>query len=196
MVELLTICTGNVCRSPLAEMVLRSTLAPLGVQVHSAGTQPSVGQRMTEEAMLLVERHGGSPSDAAEHRARVLTEGMLASPDLIITMTRAHRHHVVDLAPQRIRTTFTAREFERLSRLASDDELRSAADGATSPGDRLALAVARVGSMRGMAEPPAHPGDDDVVDPYRRSWQDYELCAAQLIPAINEVTRVARVALA
>ena len=41
---------------------------------------------------------------------------------------------------------------------------------------------------------PPTPEDDDVIDPYGRSWQTYERSAAQLVPALDEVVRVLRVA--
>jgi protein-tyrosine phosphatase len=42
---------------------------------------------------------------------------------------------------------------------------------------------------------PADAADDDVIDPYRRSWKTYELTASQLVPAVDEVVRVLRIAL-
>jgi protein-tyrosine phosphatase len=46
-----------------------------------------------------------------------------------------------------------------------------------------------------MAPAPGHAEDDDVIDPYRRSWDTYELAASQLLPATRQVARVARVAI-
>src|SRR5690606_12746543 len=48
--NILTVCTGNICRSPLAEAVLASRLADLDLRVHSAGTQALVGHGMPPEA--------------------------------------------------------------------------------------------------------------------------------------------------
>ena len=45
-----------------------------------------------------------------------------------------------------------------------------------------------------MSMPPADPADDDVIDPYRRSWKTYELSGSQLAPAIDQVVRVIRLA--
>ena len=47
MIEVLTVCTGNVCRSPLAEALLRERLAPLDIRVRSAGTRALIGSAMT-----------------------------------------------------------------------------------------------------------------------------------------------------
>ena len=114
MLELLTVCTGNICRSPLAEALLRERLAPLDVRVSSAGTRALVGYGMTPEAAQLAADYG--VPEVAAHRARFLTEGLLETPDLILAMSREHRRAIVDLAPRRLRSTFTLREFARLAR--------------------------------------------------------------------------------
>ena len=194
MLELLTVCTGNICRSPLAEALLRERLAPLDVQVTSAGTGALVDYGMTPEAARLAADHG--VPDVASHRARLLTEGLLETPDLIFAMSREHRRYIADLAPRRLRSTFTLREFARLAQLASDESIAAAVVGASDPHEALRLAAARVAAMRSEAEPPADASDDDIVDPYRRSWKTYQLSASQLVPAVDEVVRVVRVALA
>lgn len=196
MVEILTVCTGNICRSPLAEVLLRTELADLPVTVHSAGTQGLDSAPMTPEAQKVAEELGANPAFAAAHRSHYLTEADLATPDLILAMSREHRRSVVELAPSRLRAAFTAREFARLAAQLTDDEIAAAADAAgTKPEARFRAAVTAVASMRGMSAPPADPTDDDVVDPYRRSWDTYQRSAAQLAPAIDQVVRVTRIAL-
>jgi len=194
MIEVLTVCTGNVCRSPLAEALLRERLAPLDIRVRSAGTRALIGSAMTPEAQRLATDNG--VQDAESHRARLLTEGLLESPDLIFAMSREHRRHIVDLAPRRLRATFTLREFARLAAYASDASIADAVAGASDAHDAVRLTAGHIAAMRGEAEPPTDASDDDIVDPYRRSWQTYELSAAQLVPAVDEVVRVLRAALA
>ena len=194
MIEVLTVCTGNVCRSPLAEALLRERLAPLDIRVRSAGTRALIGSAMTPEALRLAADNGAL--DAEAHRAGLLTEGLLESPDLIFAMSREHRRHIVELAPRRLRATFTLREFARLAAYASDASIADAVAGASDAHEAVRLTLGHVAAMRGEAEPPTDASDDDIVDPYRRSWQTYELSAAQLVPAVDEVVRVLRVALA
>lgn len=196
MVEILTVCTGNICRSPLAEQLLRVPLEPLGATVHSAGTMGLDAAPMTTEAQKLAVGLGVPSEMAAAHRSRYLTERDLSTPDLIIAMSRDHRRRIVELAPARLRSTFTVREFARLAASVSDDEIRAAADAAGSePSARLRAVAALVAGQRGMTPPPSDPAEDDVIDPYRRSWQTYELSAGQLSPAIAQVARAAAIAL-
>lgn len=193
MFEILTVCTGNICRSPLAELLLRQRLEGLPGLIHSAGTYDLGASPMTAEAQRLAVLNGASPEAASAHRSTALTELQLQSPDLILVMTREHRRQVLELAPARMRTTFTIRELARLAVGATDAEIRAAADQAGSDASaRLRAAAARIASRRGMADPPATPESDDVVDPYRRSWQTYELSASQLVPAVDQIVRVVR----
>ncbi len=198
MVEVMTVCTGNICRSPLAALVLDERLGAHGVRVHSAGTRALVGQGMTAEAQQLATERGVTTDAAASHRARFLTEAHLTTPDLILTMARDHRRAVAELAPARLRSTFTVREFARLAAEVPDDALVAAADAASTsdPSLRLRAAVGAIAGQRGLVLPPATPDDDDVIDPYRRSTRTYALSGAQLDPALDEVTRVVRLVMA
>ena len=110
-------------------------------------------------------------------------------------MAREHRREIVGLAPAQVRSTFTVREFARLSRHLSDAEAQETADAAgTAPEARLRALLAQLAALRSEVDPPADPTEDDVVDPYRRSRETYELMATQLMPALGEAVRILRVA--
>ncbi|MDQ1218357.1 MULTISPECIES: arsenate reductase/protein-tyrosine-phosphatase family protein [Microbacterium] len=198
MIEIATICTGNICRSPLAALLLQTRLAGRDVRVASAGTRGLADHPMTAEAQQLALARGVAAPDAAAHRARFLTEQHLGSADLVLAMAREHRRAVAELVPARTRVAFTVREFGRLAASLSDTALRDAVDAAADQdaAGRLRAAVAAVAGQRGLVLPPADPADDDVIDPYRRSWATYETSAAQLDPAIDQVVRVVEFATA
>jgi protein-tyrosine phosphatase len=93
--HILVVCTGNTCRSPLAEALLRSALQPLGnVTVTSAGTGAWEGAPASEGAYLVGLENG---LDLSAHRATMLTRELVASADLILTMSRHHAARVADL---------------------------------------------------------------------------------------------------
>jgi protein-tyrosine phosphatase len=195
-IEILTVCTGNICRSPLAEQVLRSRLGDLNVSVASAGTHALVDEPMTPDAARLAASLGVPADDSRAHRARWLTDRHLSRVDLVLAMTREHRTHVVELAPARTRSTFTAREFARLAAGVTDADIRRAAHAAGSdPHARVRAALALLGARRGEIDALAHPAEDDVIDPYRRSWRVYEQSAAEMTPGLEAVARVLRAAL-
>ncbi|MGB4136226.1 MAG: hypothetical protein WA971_06670, partial [Microbacterium sp.] len=113
---ILTVCTGNICRSPLAETLLHTRLAPRGVRVHSAGTHGLAGHPMTEPAQQIALTRGGDAGYAAAHTARVLREDLLDDADLVLTMTAEHSSFAMQLMPRRMRRIFRVREFARLAR--------------------------------------------------------------------------------
>ncbi len=193
MFEILTVCTGNICRSPLAEQMLRVRLADLAPHIASAGTRGLPAAPMTREAAHLAVQLGVPPADAAAHRSRFLQESDLETPDLVLAMSREHRKRVVELDPSRVRTTFTIREFARLARAIPPQQLRSAArEAGSAPAERLRGAILALSSYRGMAAPSDDPADDDVVDPYRQPWDVYLRSAKQLVPAIDATSVVIR----
>jgi len=196
MFEILTVCTGNICRSPLAEALLRSRLAPYSPRVHSAGTMGFDASPMTPEAVRLAVGLGVAAELAEAHRSRYLTDAELRSPDLILAMSREHRRSIVELAPARLRSTFTVREFARLAADTSDADIAAASVAGGADGSaRARAAVVAVAAQRGMSAPPTDPAEDDVIDPYRRSWETYQLSASQLVPAVDQVVRVMSIAM-
>ena len=191
--NILTVCTGNICRSPLAETVLATRLADLDVRVHSAGTQALVGHGMPSEARELAERNGVPAQRAAEHRARLLSEQLMHDADLVLTMTAQHSTAAVQISPRRLHRTFTVREFARLAASLDDGVLRSIIRVSGNPRTRLNTLVQAVADQRGVVPRPG--GDEDVIDPYRQPTEVYERSASQMLPPLAQVERVVRLAL-
>ncbi|WP_292883880.1 MULTISPECIES: arsenate reductase/protein-tyrosine-phosphatase family protein [unclassified Microbacterium] len=188
---ILTVCTGNICRSPLAEVLLRTRLEEFGVRVHSAGTHALVGAGMPEEAQAVALARHARPADVAAHRGRRLREQMLLESDLVLTMTQEQRGFAVQLVPSRLHRIFPAREFARAASGLPDAEVRRlAATGGDDPRARLGAVIMAIAGRRGSIS-----DDDDVLDPYRLGSAAYETSAAQLDPALAEVERVVQAAL-
>ncbi|GAB3618037.1 low molecular weight phosphatase family protein [Okibacterium endophyticum] len=175
---ILVVCTGNVCRSPLAQQLLAARLAQLGVNavVHSAGTAALVGEAMTSQAAGLSTGFGVDPS---AHRARQLTAAQIEGSDLVLTATRAHRAVVVAEVPRASRNTFTLNQFARIAReLGPADR-----SGARSAQDVVTLIAER----RGFALPPENADDDDVIDPYGRPQGVYDASGAAIAEAVEAI---------
>lgn len=88
--HLLFVCTGNTCRSPLAEVVARRELAARGaahVTVGSAGTHAWPDAPASDGSLLVAMEQG---MDLSEHRARALTPALVAEAHVILTMGSGH----------------------------------------------------------------------------------------------------------
>jgi len=95
--SVLMVCTGNICRSPMAEgllwHLLPKNLKPV-VSVRSAGTHGLHGNRAEPFAVRAAAAHG---ADISQHRARILDAGMIRSADLVLAMERYHIDRINDL---------------------------------------------------------------------------------------------------
>lgn len=93
--HILVVCTGNICRSPMGEALLRKALPDRAVV--SAGTEAMVGWQATEEARAVMKAHG---YDLSRHHARQLSPKMLAASDLVLTMDQTHSDWINKRYPQ------------------------------------------------------------------------------------------------
>lgn len=95
--RVLFVCTGNICRSPLGEILLRAKIAEAelsSIHVGSAGTGAWEGAPASEGALLVALECG---LDLSTHRARLLTRAVVKEADLILTMSRHHRTRAEEL---------------------------------------------------------------------------------------------------
>jgi protein-tyrosine phosphatase len=102
MPHVLFVCTGNLCRSPMAAALFAAELARAGLTgwtVSSAGTWAVAGHPATREAVAALAARG---LDLGAHRSRQLTAEQLEQADLILVATRAHAEAIrAEFAPLR-----------------------------------------------------------------------------------------------
>ena len=101
MSAILMVCTGNVCRSPMAAGLLRQRLTREGLtgkySVRSAGTWALDDRPASEHAVAVMAERG---VDIADHSARTLRSADIAEADLILAMSREHEQMIVHTWPQ------------------------------------------------------------------------------------------------
>ena len=141
----LFVCSGNTCRSPMAEALARkliseklkvseSDLEKKGISVLSAGCAAMTGSRATPAAVEAVKSFG---ADLSRHRSRPLTVELIHQADAVYTMGRAHAMQVLSLVPS---------AMEKVRTLAPDQDIDDPIGG------DLALYVELAGELRYLIE--------------------------------------------
>ncbi len=165
--DILVVCTGNICRSPMGEALLRAHLSARGLdaRVHSAGTMHWGGPATDHTVEVLRERG----LDAREHLSRPLSRDLVAGADLVLGMTRNHVWAVANHDPDAWDRTFLVGELVRLGERV----------GAREPGEPVRAWVERVAGTR--------PGGgavgtavDEIADPVGEPIDVYRDTAARL----------------
>jgi protein-tyrosine phosphatase len=173
--RVLAVCTGNICRSPALERLLRMSYGPMGrVDVASAGTRAVVDSPINAPMAHLLEAAG---ADTSGFFARQLTPELVRSADLVVGFTRAHRSAAVKMVPAAVRRSFTFLELARMLDHVDPDEVDQHVGAVAAPGDRLAAAIPLAMRHRSPTE---RPEDDDVEDPYGRSSHVFERVFEQI----------------
>lgn len=173
--NVLVLCTANLCRSPTAEILLRRQLADHGIDahVHSAGRGPADHPSPAP----ALEAFGAVGIDLTNHRSRTLTLDMLADAELVIGMAREHVRDALAMDPDVWPRAFTFKELVRRGETA----------GARRPGESLPAWLDRVGAGRSVQAMLGRAGTDDVADPiggpvrgYRATVRELDGLAARL----------------
>lgn len=184
--RILTVCTGNICRSPFLERALQAELdrswGPGAVEVSSGGTGALPGHAMEDQARAHLESQGYA---ANGFLARDLTQSMVAEADIVLTATRAHRGKVAMLHPKALRYVFAFREFADLVSGLEDSVVQIPSDSAR---EHIVRVVALAAGQRGMRAP-LSDAEADIVDPYRRPPQVFEDMTGQIMGSLPAVAR-------
>jgi protein-tyrosine phosphatase len=188
--RLLFVCTGNVCRSPFAQVLTRHLLvACLGsraadhLEVSSAGVQAVVGAPMHPMSRAQLSRWGLDAGTASQFAARQLSSSMIGSADLVLGASPGHRSAVVAWEPAALSTAFSLREF---ARLVSSVEQRSLP---VDPVARAHALVEEARRLRGLI-PPAESDGDWIPDPMGQAPAAHQLVAALIGDALQSIMNV------
>jgi len=170
--RILTVCTANVCRSPVAERLLARHLSARGYEatITSAGTH---GGRLGAHADTL---RAGSEADLdlRDHTSRLLDASIIAGDgsDLIVTMTREHLRTVVGLDPSAWPRVFTLKELARRALTVPLDQPVGAAG--------FGRWVATLTDGRRASEMMTPSTDDDLGDPYGGSYSEHRAMVVEV----------------
>ena len=181
MFRVLLVCTGNICRSPMAHGLLadRSTRDLDGlIEVRSAGTWARRGSRASGDSVAAAAELG---VDIAGHRSTPFSSELGASADLVVTMTGEQREEVLAELPDAASRTFTLKEL-----VAILDSLPPVASSPTRESLQARVAEADEARRAGRARAPV---DEDVVDPLGLSQLTYRAVAKEIEDLIDGMLR-------
>ncbi|WP_027094330.1 low molecular weight protein arginine phosphatase [Cohnella thermotolerans] len=182
MPKVLIVCTGNTCRSPMAEAMLRKMAEQrkLDVEVRSAGVSTVDGLPISSHAAEALRRR----SLPLPEGSTSLTGEGAAWADLILTMTSGHKRAVIERFPEAAGKTFTLKEYALSGEAVMDDvaeaeriyaewQVRQALGESLPEEDRKRL-----------LELQAKLPDFDVADPFGGPLEVYERCAEEIAEAL------------
>jgi protein-tyrosine phosphatase len=185
--RLLFVCTGNICRSPFAEMITRHLLiGRLGGRkassfvVSSAGVRAVVGSGMQPDSRRQLSAWGLDGAAADRFVARQLRSALVEEAHLVLGASPGHRSSVVERAPASLTTAFSLREFARLT---------ASVDPAALPDEPVARAHSLVELARGRRglTPPTLPDVDRIPDPMGRPPQAHQEAASMIFTAVQAI---------
>lgn len=197
MIRILVVCRANVCRSPLAQILLEDALAGRGVEaaVSSAGTRAHPGGAICE---LVSETVGGiaiGRDRVLDHRSRVLDGGLVAAADLILTAESSQRGLAAAAAPRSQSRIFTLAEAAALTALVAGVP----AGRHAAPEARFAAWVRSLDDARGLL--PMRPGADrrfvlarrpesvwDITDGHQESRRSHRRALARVEASVAAIS--------
>jgi len=171
--KIVFVCTGNICRSPMAEQMLiqKAEKNKLPIKVFSAGVMAMTGDPMTPQSADAMTKRGFTPT---KHISQDLTPKLLEEADLVLTATLDHRGEIARMLPKASKYSFTIDEFARLtSFLGANPEFQE--EFKKNPKETREQYIRRATQeavlLRGMV--PTNLDPKDVIDPYMESSKVY-----------------------
>ena len=173
--HIMFVCTGNICRSPMGELLMSRYLANTTVQVTSAGTRGLPMHQIDPSSARLMDSVG---IDSSGFRSRRLTREMAESADLILCFEAAQRKEIVTIAPMAVRYTFMLDDFANMCRYSAEHGL---VKGLTIQ-ERLQSVIDSSSFIRPLIAAPK-----DIADQHGREFAKFRQAAEETNRALRTI---------
>ena len=175
--RVLFICTGNICRSPMGELLFRTYTQGTSLEIGSAGTHSLVGHGIDPSSKALMYAVG---IDSSQFRSTQLTQDIADNSDLILCFEPEQRHNIVVIAPTALPYTFTLTDFSNMCAYCAQHNMIT---GVTIQ-ERLQSVIDQSMQIRPMLPPSA-----TIPDPYRKNFEAFRSAARATNDAIRNILR-------
>lgn len=187
MNRILFVCTGNTCRSPMAEGMMRKILSEEGltdIEVRSAGVAAYEGTPLSDHAASVLKSKGCTGPSASTFLSHTLVDWA----DLVLTMTSSHKRHTIQLYPEAVDKVYTLKEYvqddpqladkiSEMESLITELQLKQALSEQISEEERTRM----LALQKELPQP-------DIVDPFGGSIRQYESCAQEIEECLIKLT--------
>lgn len=184
--RILFVCTGNTCRSPMAEGMMRRLLTEQGlhhIEVRSAGVAAYNGTPMSDHAATILQEKGFMEP----LQSTALDEALLQWADLVLTMTNNHKRHTIQLYPETVDKVATLKEYvendpaaegsiAEMKSFISDLQLKQALSQPITEQEKAKLLTLEQAL-------PSH----DIADPFGGPLSLYRKCADEIEDSLQKL---------
>jgi protein-tyrosine-phosphatase len=183
--RILFVCTGNTCRSPMAEALLRKLAKERGLQIEvsSAGVAATEGVPISRYAAAVLHEH--DIDDVIT--SRPLRLDVVQESDLILTLTQGHKQHVLHIFPEVVGKVYTLKEYAEDDRQVLQDLEELGSLYATLTMNKALGKPVEFRDQERMIEIQQRIPSFDVSDPFGGSREDYDVAAAEIRTAIDRI---------
>ncbi|MDP5276814.1 low molecular weight protein arginine phosphatase [Chengkuizengella axinellae] len=187
MKHILFVCTGNTCRSPMAEGIFAGLVQREGldIEIRSAGVFAMDDHPISENAAQILKEKGLSTRITSNK----VTEEWVDWADYIFTMTMNHKRHVIEYYPQAVDKTFSLKEFVEentniTNQLEERDQLIAEAQLKISLGQEIPEHIKQK-LLKLETDMPNY----DISDPFGGTIGDYQIVAGEIEELLNKLLK-------